>query len=106
MTKTADYKRAQRIRDFRTTWWPLICYAGTIVFVLLGPWGLLTNYLVAGAAWGLTFPVRHWIREGYNGPIFSGLIDVGMKLGVAVVEVFLWPLVVPFGTLVFRNLEG
>lgn len=101
-----SWKRARRAQDFRTTWWPLICYLGTLVFVFFGPWGLLTNYLVAGAAWGMSFPVRHWIREDRNGPIFDSFFDVVMKLAVGAVEVVVWPLAVPFGTLFFRNLAG
>ena len=106
MMNDASYKRAQRVQDFRTTWWPLICYAGTIVFVFLGPWELLMNYLVAGAIWGATFPIRQWIRDDCNGPIFDGPFDFVMKLAMGAVEVFVWPLAVPFGTLVFRNLKG
>lgn len=106
MNDAAARQRARWKDDFRTTWWPLTCYIGTLFVVVFGPYDLLTNYLMVGAGWGITFPVRHWIRESKNGPIFDGIGDFILKIVMGALEVVTWIVAVPFGILFFRNLEG
>lgn len=107
-------------------------YIASILFVSLGPYGWWVNYLLVGAIWGITVPVRSVIHDAFKyitaefrdaafytwwdcvrGRLAGELVDfqrarlqyLGAVATVTGVHMFLWPVTAYLGS-AFKSSRG